>query len=176
MVAVTSLFIAGVNYPLETVSTYAIITLFWVILWDQYSAFTERYAKLDKMISTICTKNHPMRLKQYQLQKGDGHTYFPKDLVDFVHRKVIPLSKSVRELIVTLLISVGGLIFMVLVSTSTKVPNSKVLPAVSSFMLLIQLLLHRYSNGREKKNDCKDQDLKEAVKQHVAAYFEGKVD
>lgn len=176
VVAVTSLFIAGVNYPLETVSTYAIITLFWVILWDQYSAFTERYAKLDKMISTICTKNHPMRLKQYQLQKGDGHTYFPKDLVDFVHRKVIPLSKSVRELIVTLLISVGGLIFMVLVSTSTKVPNSKVLPAVSSFMLLIQLLLHRYSNGREKKNDCKDQDLKEAVKQHVAAYFEGKVD
>lgn len=93
-----------------------------------------------------------------------------------MHRKVIPLSKSVRELIVTLLISVGGLIFMVLVSTSTKVPNSKVLPAVSSFMLLIQLLLHRYSNGREKKNDCKDQDLKEAVKQHVAAYFEGKVD
>lgn len=174
VVAVTSLFIAGVNYPLETICTYAIITLFWVILWDQYSGFTERYAKLDKMLSTICTKNHPMKLKQYQ--KGDGHTYFPKDLVDSVQRKVMPLSKSVIELIVTLLISVGGLIFMLLVSTSTKVPNSKVLPVVFTFMLVVQQLLQRYSNGREKKNDCQDQDLKEAVKQHVAAYFEGKVD
>lgn len=55
-------------------------------------------------------------------------------------------------------------------------PNSKVLPVVFTFMLVVQQLLQRYSNGREKKNDCQDQDLKEAVKQHVAAYFEGKVD
>ena len=174
VVAVTSLSMACVNYPLETIFTYGIITLFWVILWDQYSAFTERYAKLDKMLSTICTKNHPMKLKQYQ--KGDGHTYFPKDLVDSVHRKVMPLSKSVRELIVTLFQLVVLFIFLLLVSTSAKVPNSKVLPAVFALMLFVQQLLQRYSNGREKKNDRQDTDLKQVVKQHVAAYFERKVD
>lgn len=168
VVAVTSLFIAGVNYPLETICTYAIITLFWVILWDQYCAFTERYAKLDKILYTICTKNHSMELKQYE---KDGQTYFPKELVDSVRRKVMPLSKSVKELIVTLLISVGILIFILFVATSTKVPNSKVLPALSSFLLLFQQVLQRYSNGRVKKNELKDADLKKKVTQHVAKYL-----
>lgn len=151
VVAVISLFIASVNYPLETICTYAIITLFWVIFWDQYSAFTERYAKLDKILYTICTKNHSMELKQYE--KGDGQTYFPKDLVDSVRRKVMPLAKSVRKLILTLSILVGVLIFILLGSTSTKGPNSKVLPGLSVILLAAQQLLQRYSNGREKKKN-----------------------
>ena len=174
VVAVASLFIAGEYYPLETICTYAIITLFWLIFWDQYSAFTERYAKLDKILYTICTKKHSMELKQYE--KGDGQTNFPKELVDSVRRKVMPLSKSLRDLILTLSFLVGFLIFMLLVSISTKVPNSKVLPVLLCFLLIVQQVLQRYSYGREKKNELRDLKLKEKVENHVAAYFAGKLD
>lgn len=171
--AVISLLVVCVNYPLETIGTYTAITLFWLILWDQYCAFTERYAKLDLILFTICTENHSMKLKY---QKGDGHTYFPKDLVDSVRRKVMPLSESVSKLILALSISVGVLIFILLVSTSTKVPNSKLLPVLSSLLLVIRMLHQCYSNFREKKKELMDAAIKETVKHHVVAYFAGKLD
>lgn len=172
--AVISLLVVCVNYPLETIGTYTAITLFWLILWDQYCAFTERYAKLDLILFTICTENYSMKLMKYQ--KGDGHTYFPKDLVDSVHRKVMPFSESVSKLILTLSISVGVLIFILLVSTSTKVPNSQLLPVLSSLLLVIRMLHQSYSNFREKKKELMDAAIKETVKHHVVAYFAGKLD
>lgn len=175
VVAVISLVIACVNYPEETLSTYAIITLFWLILWDQYCTFTERYAKLDLVLFNICTENHSKKLKQYQ--KGDEHTYFPKDLVDSVHRKLMPLSKSVRKVILTSLFFMGVYVLILLVSTSTKKPKSNILPVFLTFLVVIIVkFLQCYSNGREKKKELTYADLKEVVKRHVAAYFEGKVD
>ena len=172
-VAVSSLFMTGAKYFIETLSTYATIILFWYVVLGYYRSFTDKYNNLDLLLFNTCIADHKEQLEQYQ--RGDEKVYFPEDLVMSVH-KLIPLGDSIRSLVQSLMSCFVSFIFMMLGLTGTELPNTQILPVAVTIMAIVPPALKWLFTDNGKLKELNDKKLEQTVKKLVQEYFKQKKD
>lgn len=167
----TTLVLTCVKYPKETFLTITITALFWHILWDCYSSFTDKYDKLSKMLLEACLKNHAKDLEQY---RREGAVQIPEDLLVST-RKLVSLGDNLEELIFDLSWRVVFILLLLVITSHSTEPDSGVLTVIVIFLSIIHPWLHGLFK-RAKKQELEDIKLNDRVERHVDSYFHAKVD
>lgn len=174
-VALSSFYIAARNYPVEIVFYLAVNIMVWHIIWSCYSSFTNIYDDLLLKLFDACINNHESELNQY---KEGNVQYIPQKLFTSACDKIKPVGNSVKKLFSLLCVWVVGLFFLIsfIMGSSTDIPISKVLAATVTFLVVVHPSLWDFLLTRGKKQERKDAVLKKKVKDHVDAFFKGKLD
>ncbi|XP_068688509.1 uncharacterized protein [Montipora foliosa] len=174
-VALSSFYIAARNYPVEIVFYLAVNIMVWHIIWTCYSFFTNIYDDLLLKLFDACINNHESELNQY---KEGNVQYIPQRLFTSACDKIKPVGNSVKKLFFLLSVWVVGLFFLIsfIMGSSTDIPISKVLAGTVTFLMVVHPSLWDFLLTRGKKQERKDAVLKKKVKDHVDAFFKGKLD
>lgn len=175
VVALASFCIAGVNYPVDVLFYLAINIMVWHIFWSCYSSFTDIYDDLLLKLFNACSEDHESWLNQY---KEGNVINIPQKLFTSACDKIKPLGNSVKKLFFHLIVWVVGLFFLFsfIMGSSTDIPTSKVLAGTVTFLVVVHPSLWDFLLSRGKKKERKDAVLKKKVKDHVDAFFKGKLD
>lgn len=175
VVALASFCIAGVNYPVDVLFYLAINIMVWHIFWSCYSSFTDIYDDLLLKLFNACSEDHESWLNQY---KEGNVINIPQKLFTSACDKIKPIANSVKKLFFHLTVWVVGLFFLFsfIMGSSTDIPTSKVLAGTVTFLVVVHPSLWDFLLSRGKKKERKDAALKKKVKDHVDAFFKGKLD
>ena len=141
-IAIESLLIGGMKYPIETLSAVAIYVLTRESIWKLYSLFTNIYVKLLDKLFKICWKHHCNEMKKYTIGKK---TYLPKNLFDKACNEFEPVSKNFKKLVWYLFLYTICLFFLFSIIFGTKYPKKAVLPAAVTIIIVLRALIWELS-------------------------------
>lgn len=171
--ALLMFYIAGVNYPLESLLSVCCYIMVGLIFWSWYcSSFTNVYENLLSKLIKTCNQDHASELNRYK--EGDV-VYIPLKLFTSACDKLRSTECSVPKLCFKLV----GLVFFLLLAFSFALGGSidipvsvrQVLAGFVTFLLCLWALL-----SSSKKTERSDAAFEKKVKDHVDAFFRGKLD
>jgi len=173
--ALLSVYITALNYPLEIGFYLAINIMNWHIMWNCYSSFTNIYSDLLLKLFNACSEDHESEFHQY---KEGNVQYIPQKLFTSACHRIKPVGNSVRKLFMHLTIWVAGLFFLLsfTMGSRTDIPIVKILAGTVTIFVVVHPLLWDFLLTRGKEKEQKDEMLKDEVKHHVDAFFQGKLD
>ena len=174
-VALSSFYIAAVNYRVEIVSYLAINVMNCHIMWSCYSSFTDTYDGLLDELRSVCRKNHKSELDPYK--EGIVH-FIPKKLFTSACDKLKPEGNSMKNLSFHLIVWVVGLFFLLsfTMGSSTDKPIGKILASTVAFFVVVHPLVWDFLLTRGKYKIRLDNVFKDNIEDHVDAFFKGKLD
>lgn len=172
-IAIESLLISGMKYPIETLSSVIICVLTWHYIWMLYSFFTNNYFGLLGKLFDICREHHCNEMKDYTI----GYKmYIPKKLFDCACDKFEPVTENLKKLGLRLLLYTICLFFLFSFVYGTKYPKKVVLPAASTLLVVIHPLLWDFLRKRDEEKGPKNSSREEKLIILAKDYFMGKID
>ena len=173
--ALSSFYITALNYPLETGFYLVINIMNWHIMWNCYSSFTNIYGDLLLKLFNACSKDHESEFHQYK--KGNVQ-YIPQKLFTSACDRIKPIGNSVKKLFFHLIIWVACLFLLLsfTMGSRTDISIGKILAGTVTIFVVVHPLLWDFLLTRGKEKERKDEMLKDEVKHHVDAFFQGKLD
>lgn len=172
LMAITSLLISGMKYPIETFSSVAIYVVTWHSIWTLYSLFTDKYFALLSKLFDICGNNHGDQMKKYTI---GIKMYMPKALFDSACDKIEPVTENVKELFWQLFFYIIGHLFLFSIVCGTNYPKSVVLPVTLTFFIVVHPLLWDFLKKREQKEKLRESVKEGEIKNLVNDFFVGKI-
>ena len=175
VLALLPFYIAGINYPGEIVLSVACYIIVGHIFWRCYSLFTDKYENLLQKLINTCSEDHASELNRYK--KGDVIN-IPWKLFTSACDKLRPIKSSLQELCVHLIVWVFFLFlaFSFSMGSNNGTPTSIVLLGTNSFIVVVQFKIWDFLLGSSEEKERKDEEFKIKVKDHVDAFFKGKLD
>ena len=172
-IAIESLLISGMKYPIETLSSVIICVITWHYIWMLYSFFTNNYFGLLGKLFDICREHHHNEMKDYTI----GYKmYIPKKLFDCACDKFEPVTENLKKLGLRLLLYSICLFLLFSFVYGTKYPKNVVLPATSTFLIVLHPLLWDFLRKRDEEKGPKNSSREEKFKILAKDYFMGKID
>ena len=167
--------IAGISYPVEILLSVASYIIVGHIFWSCYIHFTGKYENLLQKLINSCSEDYASELNRYR--KGDVIN-IPWKLFTSACDKLRPVKSSVQELCVHLIVwvSILFLVFSFSMGINNGIPTSTVLLGTNSFIVVVQSRIWDFLLGSSEEKERKDEELKIKVKDHVDAFFKGKLD
>lgn len=172
LMAITSLLISGMKYPIETFSSVGIYVVTWHSIWTLYSLFTDKYFALLSKLFDICKNNHGDQMKKYTI---GVKMYMPKALFDSACDKIEPVTENVKELFWQLFLYIIGHLFLFSIVCGTNYPKSVVLPVTLTFFIVVHPLLWDLLKKREQKEKLRESVKEGEIKNLVNDFFVGKI-
>ena len=175
VLALLPFYIAGINYPVEIFLSVACYIIVGHIFWRCYSLFTDKYENLLQKLINTCREDHASELNRYK--KGDVIN-IPWKLFTTACDKLRPIESSVKELCVHLIVWVFFLFlaFSFSMGSNNGIPTSIVLLGTNSVIVVVQFKIWDFLLDTGEEKERKDEVLKIKVKDHVDAFFNGKLD
>ena len=172
-IAIESLFISGMKYPIETLSSVIICVLTWHYIWMLYSFFTNNYFGLLAKLFDICREHHRNEMKDYTI----GYKmYIPKKLFGCACDKFEPVTENLKKLGLRLLLYTICLFFIFSFVYGTKYPKKVVLPAASTLLVVLHPVLWDFLRKRDEEKGPKNSSREEKLRNFAYAYFMGKIE
>ena len=170
--ALLQFYIAGVNYPVEILLSVACYIIVGLIFWTcYYNSYTKVYKNLLQKLKETCSKDHAGELNRYK--EGDVIN-IPRKLFTFARDKLRPKTGSLQTLFFRLIFLVVILLIVFSFSMGSNAESdisaSKVLTAIVTFLVCLYTLVSFLLSSSEQEWE----DL--VLKDHVDAYFKGKLD
>ena len=172
LMAITSLLISGMKYPIETFSSVGIYVVTWHSIWTFYSLFTDKYFALLSKLFKICKNNHGDQMKKYTI---GVKMYIPKALFDSACDNFEPVTENVKELFWQLFFYIIGHLFLFSIVCGTNYPKSVVLPVTLKFFMLFHPLLWDSLRKSKAKKKFRESVEEEEIKNLVNDFFMGKI-
>ena len=172
LMAITSLLINGMIYPIETFSSVGIYVVTWHSIWTFYSLFTDKYFALLSKLFKICKNNHGDQMKKYTI---GVKMYIPKALFDSACDNFEPVTENVKELFWQLFFYIIGHLFLFSIVCGTNYPKSVVLPVTLKFFMLFHPLLWDSLRKSKAKKKFRESVEEEEIKNLVNDFFMGKI-
>ena len=171
--AIKSLYISGLMYPIETFSSVAIYLITWHSIWTLYSSFTKIYFDLLTKLFDICSEHHRNEMKDYMT---GCKMYIPKDLFDSACNNFEPVTDNLKKLGWRLLLHTTCLFFFFSIIYGTKYPKKVVLPTTLTFFIVFHPLSLDFLRKRDEEKAPKNSGMKEKLKNLANTYFKRKID
>ena len=172
-IAIESLLISGMKYPIETLSSVIICVLTWHYIWMLYSFFTNNYFGLLGKLFDICREHHRNEMKDYTTEYK---MYIPKKLFGCACDKFEPVTENLKKLGLRLLLYTICLFFLFSFVYGTKYPKKVVLPAASTLLVVLHPVLWDFLRKRDEEKGPKNSSREEKFKILAKDYFVGKID
>ena len=172
-IAIESLFICGMKYPIETLSSVIICVLTWHYIWMLYSFFTNNYFGLLAKLFDICREHHRNEMKDYTTEYK---MYIPKKLFGCACDKFEPVTENLKKLGLRLLLYTICLFFLFSFVYGTKYPKKVVLPAASTLLVVLHPVLLDFLRKRDEEKGPKNSSREEKLRNFAYAYFMGKIE
>ena len=172
-IAIESLLISGMKYPIETLSSVIICVLTWHYIWMLYSFFTNNYFGLLAKLFDICREHHRNEMKDYT---SEYKMYIPKKLFCCACDKFEPVTENLKKLGLRLLLYTICLFFLFSFVYGTKYPKKVVLPAASTLLIVLHPVLWDFLRKRDEEKGPKNSSREEKFKILAKDYFVGKIE
>ena len=171
-IAIESLLISSMKYPIETLSSMIICVLTWHYIWTLYSFFTNIYFGLLAKLFDICREHHHYEMKDYTI----GYKmYIPKKLFDFACDKFEPVTENFKKLGLRLLLYTTCLFLLFSFVYGTKYPKNVVLPATSTLLIVLHPVLWDFLRKRDEEKGPNNSSGEKKLRNLADDYFMGKI-